>query len=230
MGLRLERPLISVITPFHNGVDHLREAVSSVFGQTYAPVEMILVDDGSTENFDCPESTPECEMRLYRQHHRGRSAARNEGVRKSTGPYLAFLDSDDVWALHKLEKQLGTLEMRPDIDGVFVLTKEFFSPDVPEVRRRLTRGLRDEVAGMIPSALLIRRARFLSVGSFDERHSTADWADWYARAIDARMTFDTVPEVLLFRRVRADSSPSDPRAMALDYAHALRSKIARNRR
>lgn len=104
-------PMISVITPVHNSIPYLKECVNSVFAQTNPDFEMILVDDGSTDG------SAELIRKLSGEDHRiqtvfleesvGPARARNEGLRRATGRFIAFLDSDDMWAADKLEKQIS---------------------------------------------------------------------------------------------------------------------------
>jgi len=102
-------PRISVIIPFHNRLDWLAEAVDSVLAQTYGDFELILVDDGSTEDASHMEVEDE-RVRLVRQGNQGVSIARNHGLDVARGEYVAFLDADDRWLPRKLERQLPAME------------------------------------------------------------------------------------------------------------------------
>jgi len=116
----LDQPLVSVVIIFLDEERFLREAIDSVFGQTYTRWELLLVDDGSTDAStrvarQCAEENP---GRVYYVEHashrnRGMSASRNLGCRHSRGEYIAFLDADDVWLPAKLERQLALLRSWP---------------------------------------------------------------------------------------------------------------------
>ena len=99
---------ISVIVPFFNRIPLLLEAIESVLQQTYENFELILVDDGSTDNIDevIVLSEREQRIRLLRQDNQGAAAARNYGIREAAGDYIAFLDSDDLFLPDKLQKQI----------------------------------------------------------------------------------------------------------------------------
>lgn len=100
----LPKPLISVIIPTFNRADLLAEAIQSVLDQTYAPTEIIVVDDASTE--DIPAAISPFASRvtyIRRETNGGRSAALNDGAAAVSGDFIAILDSDDVWLPHKLE-------------------------------------------------------------------------------------------------------------------------------
>jgi hypothetical protein len=108
-------PLVSVIVPFYNRRAWLEEAVHSVLSQTFDDFELILVDDGSTEEVSTLEALTDRRVCLVRQENEGRSAARNAGVRLAQGKYIAFLDSDDLFLPTKLEKQVALMESAPDV-------------------------------------------------------------------------------------------------------------------
>jgi glycosyltransferase involved in cell wall biosynthesis len=112
-------PLVSVIIPAHNAGRYLRECIDSVLSQSYPSLEIIVVDDGSTD--DTPRIMSEFGDRIVaiRQDNAGAAAARNAGLFRARGKYIAFLDADDVWRPDKLERQVEVLEASPDVGVVF---------------------------------------------------------------------------------------------------------------
>jgi len=107
-------PKVSVIIPCYNGARWLSEAIESVLAQTYTDYEIIVVDDGSTDNSaDVVRSYPDNRLRYYYQENRGLPAALNSGIELSRGNYIAFIDVDDLWLPDKLEKQLRVMENLP---------------------------------------------------------------------------------------------------------------------
>src|SRR5919106_701644 len=121
-----ERPLVSTVSIFLNGLEFLDEAIQSVFAQTYPHWELIFVDDGSSDGSSeiargYAERYPDQIRYLEHEGHRnlGMSASRNLGIRESTGDYVALLDADDVWLSGKLEHQVGILERNPDAAMVY---------------------------------------------------------------------------------------------------------------
>ncbi len=110
------KPLVSVVIPSFNAVDFIQETIDSVVNQTYQPIEMIVVDDGSEDNtVGLIRSQYGDSVRLFSQKNSGPSAARNRGIRESRGDYIAFLDADDIWLPEKIGKQVAVMEERPDI-------------------------------------------------------------------------------------------------------------------
>src|SRR5262245_30441561 len=112
--------LVTVVIPFHNHQRHLDAAVRSVLDQTHAPLELILVDDGSTDGSGERARAYGPPARYLRRQNGGAGAARNSGIAQATGDYLAFCDVDDVWASTKLERQVAAVRRDPTIDVVFV--------------------------------------------------------------------------------------------------------------
>ena len=108
-------PFFSVVIPAYNRAEPLRRAVESVLAQTFRDFELIVVDDGSGDDTPRLEEEYRGRLRYLRQENRGVSAARNLGIRMSSSPHIAFLDSDDLWLPGKLEAHRAYLEVRPDI-------------------------------------------------------------------------------------------------------------------
>lgn len=113
-----EQPLVSVIIPTFNRPDYLEKAITSVSGQSYSNFEILIVDDGSKEAYAKPICNNFEKCTYYFKPNGGLSSARNFGVKKAVGEYIAFLDDDDYWAPDKLEKQVGLLKTRYNIDCV----------------------------------------------------------------------------------------------------------------
>ena len=105
-----KKPVISVIIPFYNRLKWLADAVESVFNQSFENFEMILIDDGSTENIENYIDISNPKIRYFRQKNKGSAAARNRGIKMAKGKYIAFLDSDDIFLPNKLEYQLSVME------------------------------------------------------------------------------------------------------------------------
>lgn len=118
MTINLTNKLVSVIIPTYNRVKYLEEAITSVFNQTYKNFEILVIDDGSSNNYaeSICNKYDNC-FYLFKKNG-GLSSARNFGVKKAKGEYIAFLDDDDFWRKDKLEKQVGILESNYEVDCV----------------------------------------------------------------------------------------------------------------
>ena len=224
------RPAISVVVPCYNGARYLREALDSIWGQTLPPADVIVVDDGSTDqSADVAQSHRPRVTYLY-QDNSGSASARNRGASVAQGEFLAFLDADDRWEPAKLEMQFAALRAAPQLDAVFAHARQFVSPDVaddPAVQR--LRVPPEPMAAYYASSLLIRRATLLRVGRFAAEYSIGEFIDWYARAVEAGLKMHILPEVLVWRRIHgANSTLRQPRHR-LEYARLVKAALDRRR-
>jgi len=110
---------VSVIIPTYNGGEHILDAIESVLRQTYAPLEIIVVDDGSQEDILRVLSPVSQKITYIRQDNAGPSAARNRGIRAARGEFIAFIDDDDIWHPEKIEAQMRMMKQYPDCGMVY---------------------------------------------------------------------------------------------------------------
>lgn len=110
-----KEPLVSVIIPFFNRIDLTMKAIKSVLGQTHKNYEIILIDDGSKENIKKRIKKLDPRIKYFRQNNRGPASARNLGLKHSSGKYVAFLDSDDIFLPNKIKTQVLIMEKNPRI-------------------------------------------------------------------------------------------------------------------
>ena len=219
---------ISTIVPARNYGRFLRSTLDGILRQAVADLEVIVVDDCSTDDTAAVVAAYGSRVRYARQAVRkGAGAAANLGTRLSTGEFLAFLDADDLWSDDKLSRQLAVLDADPRIDAVFGHVEEFFSSDLdPADRSRLTlRRAPAPVAG----AMLVRRSAYLRVGPFGEPVDLGEFLDWYARALDAKLEMVTLPHVVLRRRVHAMNVGRHAASDRRDYLRVLKQSIDRRR-
>jgi glycosyltransferase involved in cell wall biosynthesis len=120
-------PETSVIIPFHDRVEWLEQAIASVLQQTYQDFEIIVVDDGSEQEYRACIENLDQRIRYIRQEQRGSAAARNAGVKMAVGEFIAFLDSDDLFLPEKLAIQTGILRDHPDL---VLVHSSFFRMDI----------------------------------------------------------------------------------------------------
>lgn len=180
-------PKVSVVIPAYNSVDYLPDALESALGQTFSDIEVIIVNDGSSDHTDqWVLSQTDPRITLISQENLGKSAARNRGISQSQGEYIAFLDADDIWEPTKLEKQVQCLDADPDIGLVYTWTALADEAGLPTGRI-----LASEAEGMVWKALIlkniltcgstpvVRRQCFDTVGVFSQKLPLAqDWDMW----------------------------------------------------
>lgn len=197
---------VAVIIPTFNHAGFVSRAVQSVLDQTHPPAEVIVVDDGSSDNTQEVLAGFGSAIRAVKQENRGVAAARNFGVRLSTAPLVAFLDADDAWHPTKLERQVERIRGRPEIGFVNCGLEEVDSAGRTLGYRNEGLGgwiardlllLHDGVAPAGGSSVLIPRHVFDSVGGYDERLSTsADWDLSLRIAVRHPVEFVSEPLVL----------------------------------
>jgi glycosyltransferase involved in cell wall biosynthesis len=199
-----DHPTISVIIPVYNYAAYVAAAVASVLSQSYPPVELIVVDDGSTDDSAAIVAgmplPPTTELILVRQPNQGPAAARNRGIALSSAECLAFLDADDLWLPEKLERQVAHLAQEPAADGVICLVESFVEPggEWPPGRNR---AFFDRLPPMYSfCTLLIRRPALDRAGRLDPHHRAGEDTEWFSRARDAGLVFAITPAALLRRR------------------------------
>lgn len=220
---------VSVIIPVYNGQAYLAEALASVASQSVGDIEVIVIDDGSTDGTpEVVRAFGDMRVRYVRQDKAGAAAARNRGIDLARGALLAFLDADDVWTDNKLALQIASLE-RADAEMIFANVEEFISADhARDVagRIKLRSGPRP---GIWLGTLLIRREDFQRVGPFDSRWRIGEFVEWHARAVDLGLRSKVLPEVLARRRLHDANMGRVDRAHRGQYAHVIKSVLERRR-
>ena len=194
-------PLISVVIPVYNGARYLSEALTSVLSQDYHPLEVIVINDGSTDDSVEVVRRFGAAITYYQQPQQGASAARNRGVALAQGALLAFLDADDLWTKDKLHEQGSALAAAPNLSMVFGQVEQFYSPELVETAALPTLGDRQTLAGLHVGAMLIRRAAFEQVGLFDQQWQVAHFLEWYGRAQAVGLKSLVLPNLVMRRRI-----------------------------
>ena len=201
-------PMVSAILPNYNYAQYLGGAIDSVLNQTHSAIEIIVVDDGSTDGSREVLESYGDKIKTVFQKNAGVSAARNRGIAESGGDYIAFLDPDDVWFPEKIEKQLSKFKSDPELGLVHVGIEHIDARgDSLNVRLCGTEGwvLEDILLGRPVifgggSGFVVPRRVIDDIGEFDTRMSTsADW-DIFCR-IAKNYRFGVVPETLLHYRI-----------------------------
>ena len=153
------RPTFSVVIAAYQAARFAPEAVASALGQSYSPMEVIVIDDGSTDGLAEALAPYERDITVIRQSNRGEAAARNAGVRVASGDYVVILDADDTWMADRLARMGEALRLRPDLD---VLATDAWVEKGGEVVRRLIRDNRPFPAENQRREILLRN--FIFVG------------------------------------------------------------------
>lgn len=193
--------VISVIIPAYNASKYLAEAIESVLAQTYTRYEMIIIDDGSTDETHKVVEKYKGKVRYFYQANQGIGAARNKGVINAEGQYLAFLDADDYWTSDKLEKQKAILDKDQNKQMVFGFVQQFISPEIDESERQKWVCPETPMSGVHAGCMLIRKSDFNAVGGFRTDFKNAEFLEWYGRAQAIGLKSCMIEEILMYRRI-----------------------------
>jgi glycosyltransferase involved in cell wall biosynthesis len=223
-------PSVSVIVPARNAASYLSEALESIRAQTRAPDQVIVVDDGSTdETAEIAEAQAE-PVTLIKRSHGGVGAAVNSGLAAADGELISFLDADDLWTANKLEVQCAALAAEPKIDMVFGHVEQFLSPELSDEQRALLRAPGRVSPAKLKGTLLIRRVSLERVGLLSTSLHIADFVDWYSRAREHGLRDQVVGDVVLKRRIHLANNGRLQRAARVEYAQVLARARLRRRR
>lgn len=224
----MSNPLVSVIIPVYNGAAYLAEALDSALAQDYQPLEVIVVDDGSTDQTaEIVRAYPA--VRYLAQANQGHGAARNTGIAAAQGELIAFLDADDLWVPHKLSMQVGHLLAHPDLGYTISHLRIMIEPGVAKPAWLNDRLSLEYAAAYLPSALLVRRRVLEEVGGFDVSLWCSNDSDWFFRAKDAGVPMAVLPDVLLYRRIHRANLSSDVPTATSELLRVVKASIARRR-
>ena len=221
--------LVSVIVPVRNGEAFLAEALESAFAQTWEQLEVIVVDDGSTDGSAAiAASFPG--VTLLTQAPQGTAGARNAAVAASRGELLAFLDADDLWPPTKLELQAGYLISHPDVDVILGRQDLIVEPGVSLPAWVARDGGLDRARGSTqPLSLVTHRRIWELVGPFTPGLLFADDTDWLMRAGELGVRIEMLEEIVLHRRIHGANITYDDDALRRGLALALKGRIDRRR-
>jgi glycosyltransferase involved in cell wall biosynthesis len=172
----MRQPLVSVVMPAYNAASFIETAIDSVLRQTYANLELVVVDDGSTDATPRLAEAYGDRLVCFRQRNARQAAARNRGALESSGELIAFIDADDEWLPRKLEKQVRLLDAHPECGLVLCGVQEVDRNGGPLRARQIwfhgdpceAIPLGEAGGGICGSTPVIRRSVFEELGGFDE--------------------------------------------------------------
>ena len=223
------RPVVSVVIPTYNRAHLVGRAIQSVLRQTYSDFELIVVDDGSTDNtVEVVEAYQDPRIRLIRlARNYGVSRARNEGIQAARGEWVAFLDNDDEWLPRKLELQMARFRETDDPRITVVYGRgyrrygESAELKLPPPRVFFEGDVFDHLLGSWSpgaSGFVVRRSSLLGVGGFDEELAGSEDWDLWLRLAKAGHHFAAVRELVGVKYEHAGQLSTDPVARRRDFA------------
>jgi len=224
-----QQPLISVIIPVLNGENFIAEAIQSVLSQGYEPLEIIVIDDGSTDNTAQVVKSIFGSIRYHYQKNTGISAARNKGLELARGEWIAFIDADDVWLENKLKLQAAILNQNPEIEMVigFLLPLPFGKKDEVTIGQ-LSSG-KTALALQLGSTL-IRKSVFDKIGGFDTELKLAEDSDWFFRVMEAGIKVHVMTETVQLYRQHEHNITKDKTNTSSYLLKAFKKSLDRRRK
>jgi glycosyltransferase involved in cell wall biosynthesis len=215
-----DSPLVSVIMPAYNAAEHIGEALESVLAQDWRPLEVVVVDDGSTDDTALIVARYP-DVVYVQQDNKGPSAARNAAAERSSGEFIANFDSDDLLPTTRVSVQVGYLLSHPEVGAVFGRQEWMNAPEW--MARDSVYG---DVDGIPLSSVMFRRNVFFDLGGYDTSFVHGEDMDLLVRMRERGIEYQVIPEIVLYRRYQA-SSLTGGRAPQEPLLRSLRAKLAR---
>ena len=220
---------VSVIIPCYNAAAYLGEAVQSILDQGHHPLEIIVIDDGSTDGSGDVAQSFGSQVSYISQANEGISSARNSGLRICRGDVIAFLDADDLWPVGSLAVRLKALENHTKAGCAYGRVQQFISTDVAHEERKRIICPPNAQLGRSAGSIIVTREAFQRIGYFDPDLRLGETMDWVARAEQAGVVSVVVDAVVLRRRIHENNTVRKQKELQRDYLLALRASIHRRR-
>jgi glycosyltransferase involved in cell wall biosynthesis len=219
-------PTVSAIVPVFNCERYLPEALESILDQGYGALDVVVVDDGSSDrSAELASSYP---VRILRIAHGGIARARNAGVDAARGELITFLDADDTWTPGNLRLRVDRLLERPELDAVLGRMDLFIQPGTE--RPEWYRSAWDlESQNALLGGLLAWRRVFDRVGRFDPTYEIGEDTDWLARFKDAKLSYEHLPDVIMRYRRHDTNTTYRRELVAPNLVRILKASIDRQR-
>ena len=220
---------VSVILPVYNCERYIGESIESIISQTHRPHEIIVINDGSTDNTENIVKSYK-QVHLINQKNAGVSAALNKGLELANGNFIAFLDSDDLWENKKLENQLQRLNEDKKLDMVFSKVRQFISSDLSPEDQKRYECPEKPMDGIHRSALVGRSESIKRVGTFSSDYTSEEFLDWFVRAKELGLKYSIMDQVFVMRRIHGNNlTLQKERKEKVDFPKILKLALDRRR-
>lgn len=197
----MEKSLLSVIIPVFNGERFITDAIQNVLDQKFHPIEIVVIDDGSTDGTRLKVQAFGSQVTYAYQDNQGPAAARNKGIGLARGDFIGFLDSDDLWTEGRLEILFSKFRSSPSLEVVMGHTRVEPLADAGTIPPKL---LEPHVVPLFGCGIY-RRSVFEKVGALDSSLRFSEDQDWFLRLKEQNIHMVIVKEVTLIRRRHADN-------------------------
>ena len=227
----MTRPLVSCVVPAYNSSRYVAEALDSILAQTYSNLEVIVADDGSTDDTATIVRRYGDRVSYVQQETQGPAATRNLGARSATGEFLAFLDADDLWHAEKVERQLDRFAASPGIEACVTHAKLFWVGQLEHEALAYRDNPRSQpVPGYATTTLMARRSLFDRIGDFRTDLWFSDATEWFIRARESGVRVELIPDVLTYHRMHEENlTRRRSEASKAEFARIVGESLVRRR-
>lgn len=219
---------VSVVIPAHNGARYLGEAIESVLRQSIAPIEILVVDNCSTDETECIAKSFS-EITYHRLSEASVALARQHGADHSSGELIAFLDQDDLWLPDKLAAQINYLSQNPGADCVIGQQMMFLQAGIIKPQWIKSSLLGVPLPGYLPSALILRRKALEKTGGFDASLSMASDVAWFFKVRHMGMRIGSVDQVVVHKRIHNQNESGQVTALQSEILRVIKQSLITRR-
>lgn len=221
--------MVSIIVPVYNGAKFIKEAIDSAISQGIDNMEIIVVDDGSTDSTrEVVNSIAHPSIKYIYQQNKGPASARNTGLKEARYEFITFLDSDDLWPEDKLKRQIDLLSASPQLKVVGGLINYFYMPGSEYRKKDLS--IDQPVFNVQLGGLMIRKEVIEIVGGFNESLIYGEDQDWLMRIREKNLRIQIVDEVVLHYRIHEGNMTIQKNTKDLNTLKALKLSLDRRRK
>ena len=217
---------LSVVIPAYNTARFIAEALGSVLAEIDRDTEVIVVDDGSTDDTAAIAESFGPPVRVLHATHQGIGATVNRAMSEARGALIATIDADDRWLPGKTALQLAALDADPSLDAVFGHVRQFLSPEMTGPARFAFSG--EPMPGLIRGTMIVRREAWDRVGPIETGLAAGEFIGWYARAVDAGLRTRMLPDLVYERRVHGNNTATAGNTQD-DYLRVVKATMDRRR-
>ena len=197
--------LVSVIVTTFNYGHYICEAIESILNQDYHPLEIIVIDDGSTDNTKEIINKYSDRLKYVYQSNQGVAVALNRGVEIAAGKYIGFIDADDIWETNKTSIQMKSFDAKEHIDVVFGNVKQFYSPELTETERSRFLCPEGKLPGFSKGTMLVKTKIFSDSRGFNEENNFSDFVEWFGRRREDGVDYFMLDDLVLNRRIHLNN-------------------------